>query len=83
MVQNWTAQADLTLHPDKTRIVDAETDGFDFLGYHFRKRRRWPRRKSLAKLQGHDPGEDRGGPSGRSLERVIVIDVNPHAAGLV
>ena len=28
--------AGLTLHPTKTRIVDVrETEGFDFLGYHF------------------------------------------------
>jgi hypothetical protein len=35
VVQEWTAAAGLTLHPVKTRLVDARTDGFDFLGYHF------------------------------------------------
>jgi RNA-directed DNA polymerase len=50
-VKRWTAQADLTLHPAKTRIVDAETDGFDFLGYHFERGARRPRKKSLAKLK--------------------------------
>lgn len=34
-VQEWTAEAELTLHPDKTRIVNEQTKGFDFLGYHF------------------------------------------------
>jgi hypothetical protein len=29
------AQAELTLHPTKTRLVDAQEDGFDFLGYRF------------------------------------------------
>ena len=27
VVQNWTAQAGLTLHPTKTRIVDLEQSG--------------------------------------------------------
>lgn len=27
----------MTLHPDKTKIVDLASDGFDFLGFHFRK----------------------------------------------
>jgi len=38
-VQTWTAQAGLTLHPDKTRIVDLGTPGawFDFLGYRFKR----------------------------------------------
>lgn len=36
-VQAWTLQAGLTLHPTKTKIVDAEIDGFDFLGYRFVK----------------------------------------------
>ena len=34
LVESWTAQAGLTLHPIKTRIVDATAaGGFDFLGY--------------------------------------------------
>ena len=37
--------------PDKTRIVDARTQGFDFLGYRFAGGRRWPRDKSLTKLK--------------------------------
>jgi len=51
-VREWTAQAGLTLHPEKTRIVDmASPGGFDFLGYHFERGYRWPRRKSLAKFK--------------------------------
>ncbi|MGH7866765.1 MAG: reverse transcriptase domain-containing protein, partial [Candidatus Dormibacteraceae bacterium] len=51
-VRVWTAQAGLTLHPVKTRIVDArQGGGFDFLGYHFERGQRWPRRKSLDKLR--------------------------------
>lgn len=52
VVQWWTDRAGLTLHPDKTRIVDAtQRGGFDFLGYHFERGYRWPRRKSLKKLK--------------------------------
>jgi len=35
-LRGWVAGAGLTLHPTKTRIVNAsQTGGFDFLGYHF------------------------------------------------
>jgi RNA-directed DNA polymerase len=51
-VQQWTAQAGLTLHPEKTRIVDAtQPGGFDFLGYHFEQGKKTPRKKSLEKFQ--------------------------------
>jgi RNA-directed DNA polymerase len=50
-VQQWTAEAGLTLHPEKTRIVDANTEGFDFLGYHFERGKRWPRDKSLKRFK--------------------------------
>lgn len=50
-VQRWTAQAGLTLHPEKTRIVDEQEGGFDFLGYHFGCGQKEPRKKSLAKLK--------------------------------
>lgn len=51
-VQQWTAQAELMLHPDKTRIVDATLrGGFDFLGYHFERGKKWPRAKSLKKIK--------------------------------
>ena len=51
-VQTWTTQAGLRLHPEKTRIIDVlQRGGFDFLGYHFERGYRWPRRKSVAKLR--------------------------------
>ncbi len=50
-VQAWTANAGLTLHPTKTRIVDASREGFDFLGYHFERGKRWPRDKSIKKFK--------------------------------
>jgi RNA-directed DNA polymerase len=50
-VQQWTAQAGLKLHPEKTRIVDAQEEGFDFLGYHFERGHKRPRKKSEQKLK--------------------------------
>ncbi len=41
-IREWMAGAGLTLHPDKTRIVDmSEADAyFDFLGYRFKRSRK-------------------------------------------
>jgi RNA-directed DNA polymerase len=74
LVQAWTAQAGLTLHPTKTKIVDAETEGFDFLGYRFVKHHRFPRRKSLAKLRDAIRAKTPR-TAGRSLH-MIIADVN-------
>lgn len=49
-IQNWVTEAGLTLHPTKTRIVDARTTSFAFLGYSFRGKFRFPRSKSHAKF---------------------------------
>jgi RNA-directed DNA polymerase len=74
LVQAWTAQAGLTLHPTKTKIVDAAIDDLEFLGYRFVKHRRFPRRKSLAKLHETIRKKTRR-KQGRSL-RMIIADVN-------
>lgn len=79
MVQAWTAQAGLTLHPTKTKIVDAQTEGFDFLGYRFVKHRRFPRRKSLAKFRDAIRAKTPR-TSGRSLT-MIIADVNRTVRG--
>jgi RNA-directed DNA polymerase len=51
-VQTWTEVNGLTLHPEKTHIVNAaEKGGFDFLGYHFERGYRWPRKKSMARIK--------------------------------
>ena len=75
-VKRWTAKAGLTLHPEKTRIVDARLKkvGFDFLGYHFERGLRWPRTKSVKKLKETiKPKTKRA--NGQSLQ-VIIKDVN-------
>mgnify|MGYP005845755193 CR=1 FL=1 len=51
-VRAWVSEARLTLHPEKTRIVDAtQRGGFDFLGYHCERGLKWPRAKNLKKLR--------------------------------
>ena len=74
-VQAWMEEAGLTLHPSKTRIVNAaQPGGFDFLGYHFERGMKWPRKKSLMKLRERVRAKTlRVG--GRSL-KYIVADVN-------
>jgi len=69
-VREWTSAAGLTLHPQKTRIVNAAEDGFDFLGYHFEKGRKRPRKKSLEKLKD-GVRELTKRTNGRSLEEII------------
>lgn len=51
-IQQWAQANGLTVHPTKTRIVDAtQKGGFDFLGYHFERGMKWPRQKSMDKLK--------------------------------
>lgn len=71
-VQTWVAQNGLTLHPEKTRLVDsAQPGGFDFLGYHFERGYRWPRKKSMDKLKDRIRELTPRRTCGRSLERCI------------
>lgn len=66
----------LTLHPEKTRLVDATTpgNGFDFLGYHFEAGTRWPRKKSMKKLKDAIRSKTKRS-NGHSLA-VIIDEVN-------
>lgn len=51
----------LTLHPTKTRVVDMGQDGFDFLGFHFHKKKskksnkllpyNWPSSKAMMSVR--------------------------------
>jgi len=69
-VREWVSKKGLTLHPTKTKIVDVDTDGFDFLGYRFIKHRRYPRRKSMAKFKDAIRFKTRRS-NGHSLEKII------------
>jgi RNA-directed DNA polymerase len=60
-VQAILGRLKLTLHPDKTRIVKADAEGFEFLGFYVRKIRSyvsgriaplvWPSAKSLKRIR--------------------------------
>lgn len=73
----WVEAQGISLHADKTRIVDMNEigAGFDFLGYHFEhtqrgKLDRWPRRKSMDKLKDRMRGLTHRA-NGRSLDETI------------
>jgi RNA-directed DNA polymerase len=74
LVEQWVADNGLTLHPTKTKIIDARTTGFDFLGYTFRGTKHFPRDKSRRKLKDTIRAKTRR-TSGDSLA-FIVSDVN-------
>ena len=79
LVQAWVTENGLTLHPTKTRIVEATSEGFDFLGYHFRGSNHWPRKKSIQKLKD-SLRMATGRSSGRSLSYIIAV-VNQRLRG--
>jgi RNA-directed DNA polymerase len=59
-IARFTETNGLELHPEKTRIVDAsQPGGFDFLGYHFERGMKWPRKKSMDKLKEAIRGKTR------------------------
>lgn len=69
-VRQWVESHGLTLHPDKTHIVDSRTQSFSFLGYSFRGRFRFPRAKSHRKFMDRIR-ELTPRKSGESLEVLI------------
>ena len=80
-LKEWMAGAGLTLHPDKTRVVDLnQADShFDFLGYRFKRSRRGRiirlvRPKSLRKLRETIKPKTRRN-NGKSMD-AIVADLN-------
>ncbi len=80
-IEAWTTTQGLTLHPDKTRIVDSRQpgQGFDFLGYRFEAGRRYVRKKSLKAFKDKvraKTGRSRGASLGR-----IIADLNPMLRG--
>src|SRR4051794_8673472 len=78
-VQAWTAEAGLALHPEKTKVVDATVEAFDFLGYRFERGRRSPRPKSLQKLKDAIRAKTKR-TSGESLTKII-NDLTPRLRG--
>ncbi len=82
-VQRWVQEADLSLHPTKTRIVEAENDRFDFLGWTFSIKnkviRKWPRKKSVDKLRDNLYLKTKRN-NGQGLAKVIAT-INPILRG--
>jgi RNA-directed DNA polymerase len=79
-VRNWVGSAGLSLHPEKTRLVDAsQRGGFDFLGWHFERGYRWPREKSVARLK-ESLREQTPRNSSQSLD-AIVAGINRRLRG--
>jgi RNA-directed DNA polymerase len=79
-VREWVTKEGLTLHPEKTRIVDAsQRGGFDFLGYHFERGMKWPRKKSMDRLKDTIRRKTRRS-RGRSMKK-ICEDLNRTLCG--
>jgi RNA-directed DNA polymerase len=76
LLSKLIAERGLTLHPDKTRVVNVSLpgEGFDFLGYHFERGTRWPRSKSMRKLKDAVRSKTKRS-NGLSLAQIIE-DVN-------
>jgi len=80
----------LTAHPTKTRIVDMQQAGFEFLGFHFHKGRArrtgkliplmWPGQKAMQAIRSHirEQTERRGL---KSTLKAIVAKLNPLIRG--
>jgi RNA-directed DNA polymerase len=93
LVRQWTAQAGLTLHPEKTRVANLsltarEGEAFEFLGYRFANERsgtgasritRQPREKSLAKFKEAIRSKTKRS-NGQSLQ-VVIASVNRTVKG--
>ena len=82
-IERWMQEADLTLHPTKTRLVEAEHDRFDFLGWTFsiKKKiiRKWPCKKSEAKLRDNlRPKTKRNNGQGIAM---VIANINPILRG--
>ncbi|MEK7732532.1 MAG: reverse transcriptase domain-containing protein, partial [Planctomycetota bacterium] len=79
-IQRWVESAGLTLHAEKTRIVNVdEPGGFDFLGYHFERGYRWPRKSSVKKFKDAIRARTRR-THGHSLS-AIIANVNRTTRG--
>jgi RNA-directed DNA polymerase len=69
-VRQWVESQGLSLHPEKTHIVDMREKSFSFLGYSFRGKLRFPRdkshRKFIDRIRELTPRK-----SGESLEVIV------------
>lgn len=78
-LKRWVDDAELMLHPTKTRLVNAVEEGFEFLGYRFINNIRLVSNKSAKKLKDTLRSKTRRS-RGDSMERII-DDVNKTLKG--
>lgn len=77
-VKSWSDQKNLSLHPEKTKLVH-HNEGFEFLGYQFIAGRRYVRKKSMKKLrESIKPRTKR--TNGQSMQQII-DEINPTLFG--
>ena len=88
IVKEWTDEAELILHPEKTKILDIMQDEIEFLGYRFVKSKnyakeklfwKFPKRKSLNKLKDNIRKHTRR--SNRYSLKQIIVKINPIIEG--
>lgn len=76
----WVETHGLTVHPEKTRLVDAaQTGGFDFLGYHFERGKKWPSRRSVRQI--HDAIRAKTGRTVSGSLETSIGGINPTIRG--
>jgi RNA-directed DNA polymerase len=76
----WATAHGLSLHPEKTRVVDAtQRGGFDFLGYHFERGKKWPSKRSERKLR--DAIRAKTGRTTSGSVDQIIAGLNPVVRG--
>lgn len=72
IIQLWVESVGLTLHPEKTKILDAKADAIEFLGYRFYQGKKYPRKKSIAKFQDSIRKHTKR-TNAHSLEKIISL----------
>jgi len=71
VVKQVVSELGLTLHPQKTRIVEAsQPGGFEFLGWHFERGYKWPREKSEKRFKETIRQQTKRTP-GKSMPEII------------
>jgi RNA-directed DNA polymerase len=80
LISRWMQAAQLQLHPEKTKVIDAtQPGGFEFLGYHYERGYKWPRHKSELKVRETLRRRTRR-TNGQSME-CIIAGINPILRG--
>jgi len=80
LVTRWCQTNKLNLHPEKTKLIEAtKSEGFDFLGYHFRAGNHWPGDKGRKNLRTKlRPKTKRN--NGKTMQKIIE-EINPIIRG--